>query len=158
MGDRSRVRKCTPPAATDEALTYMFAIGSGATGSGATGSGATGSGATGSMLGVPMPAEAVGVGLIELLADVDMPVMEPMPVMVDVGLMVVGIEVTGIPLDMEIDVGPGVGENDREICIPAGTCETWIGETFARLGADRPAIIEAGLIATAEVAPAVANT
>jgi hypothetical protein len=115
------------------------------------------------MVGVPMPTVVVPVELIEPVAGTDMPpveLIEPvagidvppeelMPVPVDVGLELAGIDVpAGLAgVDVEI-VCVGAGVNPTEKPHPAGTCETLIGEMSVSVGAERPCIIEAGFIVT----------
>jgi len=84
----------------------------------------------------PMPAKVAWVELIEPIEDIDMPVVELMPVMVvelmpvmvvelmpvmvDAGLMVPDIDdPAGLPKENGI-VRPDPGANERETIIPAG--------------------------------------
>jgi hypothetical protein len=141
----------------------MLAIGrgigvNGAIGSGLTGSGAIGSGLTGSGLivppDVPEPAEAAAEP-IEPVADIGRPIVEAIPVVVDAEPMVAGIDVEAMPPDPDTIIGADVddGENVREICVPAGICETRIGEVFAAAAPERPGMIEAGLTVPAGAEP-----
>ena len=68
----------------------------------------------------PMPAKVAWVELIEPIEDIDMPVVELMPVMVDAGLMVPDIDdPAGLPKENDI-VRPDPDANERETIIPAG--------------------------------------
>jgi hypothetical protein len=141
-GDPSPVSEKTPSAAIGGASAYISAVIVGVDGIGP----ATGSGLNGSGVGVPMPAEAAGVEVVEPVVDVDEPVLTTIDVglivvdvglvIVDVGLIVVDVEliVVDVELDVadidppaglvavDVDVGPEV--NVRERLIPGGTCET----------------------------------
>ena len=80
------------------------------------------------MVDAPMPAKVAGVELIEPIEDIDMPVVELMPVMVvklmpvmvDAGLIVPDIDdPAGLPKENDI-VRPDPDANERETIIPAG--------------------------------------
>src|SRR5215472_5360484 len=94
---------------------------------GVTGSGATGSVLTGSGVGVPKPVEVAGVEVvvpvevIDVPVEViDVPVVEPMPVMVDVGLVVPGIDPAAVLPEEDVAVSVGAGANETEMLIPGG--------------------------------------
>ena len=115
-GDRSTVRNTAPSAGIGETKAYrpVFVIGVNA-------SGLTGIGLNCSMAGEPMPAEVAEVEPIEPVEDIDMPVIELIPLMVDAGLMVTGLDPADVLVMEDIDLGEGAGANEGEILIPAGT-------------------------------------
>jgi hypothetical protein len=156
------VRKRTPSAGIGGALSYMLVVVAAVPVNGETGSGLIGSGLNGSVAGVPIPPEVVVVEVVVLVIEVVVPLDDVMPGTVDVGLMVVvvdiepefaGIDVPAGLVEVEVDVGVGAEVNVRERLIPAGTCETLTVELIAVVEPDRPGIIDPVVIAPAEADP-----
>ena len=109
-----------------------------------------------------MPVEVAELELIEPLPDIDMPLDELMLVMdmpldelmldmADVAL--VAVDIDGPPPPPELDVGDGPELNPSEMRIPAGTCETLIGETTVTIEAIRLGVMESRLVVPAAPDP-----